>query len=218
MNAARSLLSSLSLACALALTACGQAPQNANDSIVKKALDEAKAGIDQARVGMNDARAEIEKAREKLGKENLSIGDGNKKLPKAEITPQGDLLIGGTKVDVNEQQHALLETYRTRLLAVAQSGMDVGVQGADIGLNAAGEALKGVFNGVDTQQIEAKIAPHVEKLKAKALALCNHLPGLLEAQTKLADALPAFKPYATMSVSDIDDCKKDATDATDSST
>lgn len=216
MNAARSLLSSLSLACTLALTACGQAPQNANDSIVKQALDEAKAGIDQARVGMNDARAEIEKAREKLGKENLSIGDGNKTLPKAEITPQGDLLIGGAKVDVNEQQHALLEAYRTQLLAVAQSGMDVGVQGADIGLKAAGEALKGVFNG-DTKQIEAKIAPQVEKLKTEALALCNHLPGLLDAQTKLAAALPAFKPYATMSISDIEDCKKDVTDTSDTS-
>jgi hypothetical protein len=217
MNAARSLLSTLPLACALALTACGQAPQNANDSIVKQALDEAKAGIDQARVGMNDARAEIEKARETLGKENLSIGDGDKNLPKAEITPQGDLLIGGTKVDVNEQQHALLETYRAQLLAVAQSGMDVGVQGADIGLKAAGEALKGVFNG-DTKQIEAKIAPQVEKLKIEALALCNHLPGLLDAQTKLAAALPAFKPYATMSISDIDDCKKDVSDTSNSST
>ena len=43
----------------------------------------------------------------------------------------------------------------------------------------------------------------------KALALCKQLPSMLTTQQQLAASLPEFKPYATMTQHDIDDCGKD---------
>ncbi|WP_242107729.1 YggN family protein [Luteimonas aquatica] len=207
MNAATFLLKLLPLAAALALAACGPAPNNGNGTVVKQAIDEAKAGIDEARKGMNEAKSEIAKVRTELATQNLDL-DGNGNVAKAQITPEGDLLIAGRRIEVNAQQHALLQEYRRQLQGVASRGAEIGLQGADLGLQAAGEALKGVFSG-NTQDIEARIAPQAEKIKAQALKLCDALPALLKAQEQLAAALPEFKPYATMSLTDITDCKNE---------
>jgi hypothetical protein len=44
------------------------------------------------------------------------------------------------------------------------------------------------------------------------MQLCKRMPGLLTSQQKLAAALPAFRPYATMTQEDIDDCGRDMKD------
>jgi hypothetical protein len=85
--------------------------------------------------------------------------------------------------------------------------MDIGVSGANLGVKAAGEALKGVFSG-NTDGIEKRIDEEAGKLKAQAQALCEKLPAMMATQQALAASLPAFAPYATMDQSDIDDCGK----------
>lgn len=152
----------------------------------------------------------IAEAKQEIANENLSLDKGDGGKPKAEITPQGDLLIDGKQVEVNAEQKALLVAYRTELTAVASAGMDIGLQGASMGLSAAAAAIKGVASGQDEQEIDkaveaeakAKILPHVQKL-------CARLPVLLKTQDALAATLPAFKPYANMDQSDVDDCAKD---------
>ncbi|WP_204128541.1 hypothetical protein, partial [Pseudomonas ogarae] len=76
--------------------------------------------------------------------------------PRAEITPQGQLLIGGKPVALDDGQRRQLLDYRGHVVAVAMDGMDVGLAGAKLGANAAGEALKGIFSG-DSEGIEKRI-------------------------------------------------------------
>jgi hypothetical protein len=146
-----------------------------------------------------------DKARREISQGNISIANG--KRPKAEISPQGDLLIDGKSVTVDAHQRALLLDYRKQVEALAGAGMEIGVAGANLGVKAAGEAIRGMFSG-DTQGIEARVNEEAKKIEDQAQKLCGLLPAMMAKQQALAAALPAFRPYATMDQSDIDDCGK----------
>ncbi len=149
----------------------------------------------------------MDEARQKLATENIDVGDDNdKNLPKAQISPQGDLLIGGKAVAVTDAQRALLLKHRANVIAIAESGMALGVQGADLGMKAAGEAMKSIFTG-NSEEIEKRVKAEADKIEAEAKKLCDKLPPMLESQNALSASLPEFKPYATMDQSDIDDCR-----------
>lgn len=199
MNTIRSvafvaLLGSLSV-----LPACGSG--KAPDA---GARQEEKSVISRA---VNEAVVE---ARKEINEGNITISEREKNLPKAEITPQGDLLIAGRAVAVDPAQRALLLEYRGHVVGVAESGMEIGMQGADLATKAIGEALKGVFSGKSEKEIEQGVEAEASQIKASAAKLCNRLPAMMASQQKLAAALPEFKPYATMTQEDIDDCLDDA--------
>ena len=173
---------------------------------------------------------EIRKAREKLATENISLksgvrfngkgsvdidtNDSNDDRPEAEITPKGDLLIEGKAVAINNGQRALLLGHRAQIIGIAETGMDIGVQGADLAAKAMGEAFKGILSGKSEQEIEKSVEAEAAGIKQSAAKLCARLPGLLDSQQQLAATLPEFKPYATMTQEDIDDCMKDTKDGT----
>ena len=187
------------------LSACGQKPAPATSNDAAATAGDAAAAT--TRLGQK-VREATEKAREKMATSNIRVSEGASTLPKAEITPQGDLLIGGKQVTINEQQRALLLQHRANVTAVALAGMEIGVQGADLGMRAAGEAIKGIFNG-NTGEIEKKIEAEAEKMKLSAAKLCEKLPALQESQQALAAAIPEFKPYANMKQADVDGCLED---------
>ena len=58
----------------------------------------------------------------------------------------------------------------------------------------------------------ADLALATDKIRAAALQLCKLMPGLMASQQKLATAMPAFQPYATMTQKDIDDCGRNNDD------
>ncbi|WP_028917623.1 hypothetical protein [Pseudoxanthomonas sp. J35] len=146
-------------------------------------------------------------ASEKLDRENIQIGK-NSGLTRAEITPQGDLLIGGRAVAVDEAQRRLLLAYREDMIKVARAGIEVGMRGADLGIEAAAGALKSLLDG-SSEEFKREMKARGERIKADATRICKHLPDLLASQEALAAALPAFKPYATLEQGDIEDCGKD---------
>ena len=187
------------------LSACGQKPATAASNEATATAGDTTAAT--TRLGQK-VREATEKAREKMATSNISVSEGASTLPKAEITPQGDLLIGGQPVSINEKQRALLLQHRANVTAVALAGMEIGVQGADLGMRAAGEAIKGIFNG-NTGEVEKKIEAEAEKMKLSAAKLCEKLPALQESQQALAVAIPEFKPYANMKQADIDGCLED---------
>ncbi|HEY1139668.1 MAG TPA: DUF2884 family protein, partial [Lysobacter sp.] len=168
-----------------------------------------------------------QKAREKLATENISLNGGvhinsgdhhgvsvfsddeNDKRPKAEITPKGDLLIDGKTVAITAQQRAMLLEYRAHIIGVAESGMEIGVQGADLAAKAMGEAFKGIFSGKSDKDIEKSVDAQAEGIKQAAAKLCGRLPAMMASQQQLAASLPEFKPYATMTQEDIDECMKE---------
>ncbi|MEN1940592.1 hypothetical protein WCE41_05950 [Luteimonas sp. MJ246] len=178
-------------------------------------------------IGRQAAKA-IAKAGQALQAENLDIGDGfaitidgrsygggqdAKGLPKAELTPDGELLIEGKAVPTTPEQRALLVAHRRHLEGVALAGLAIGAQGADV----AGTALTGIgdalFGGdAGRQAYEARIEAEADRIKDEALKLCALLPALYDSQQSLAGALPAFAPYATMTPRDIEDCGNHAGD------
>jgi len=152
----------------------------------------------------------IDTAREKLRTGNIDVTSDHLDLPRAEISPQGDLLIGGKPVAVTPQQRALLLEYRARLVDVVEQGMQIGTQGADLASHAVGDALSAAFSGKSHQHVHDELEARAAGIRQAAAKLCERLPDMLAAQQKLASAMPAFRPYATMSEEDIDRCRRDA--------
>jgi len=147
-------------------------------------------------------------AQSKIAGQNLSLSNDNTGLPKAELTPQGDLLIAGNKVAVTAEQHALLLRHRELLERVAVAGVKVGMQGVDLAGKAIGNAISGAISS-DNAGAQARIDTDAAKIKATARQLCDELPALLDSQQKLAAALPEFRPYASMTTDNAKDCHSD---------
>ena len=143
--------------------------------------------------------------REEMATENFDIGRGVDGLPHAELSPEGDLLIGGKAVSLTPAQRERLLDYRGHLAGVAQAGADVGIQGAAIAATAMKEAAKAALGG-DQALMEQRIQAQADTIKASAHDLCNRLPGLLESQRAAAEAIPELVPYANMDETDINDC------------
>lgn len=179
----------LALALAIPLAACGEKPA-------------ANAPVTDTTVGAK-VREATDKARKEMAEGNISIGSDGAKV---ELTPSGDLLINGASIPLNDSQRAITLRYRTQMIGIAEAGIDIGVQGANLGAKAAGEAIKGIFSG-NSEQIEARINAEADKIKASAAKICDQLPALMATQQQLAAAVPEFKPYAKMDQSDIDDCR-----------
>lgn len=168
----------------------------------------------------------INEARAELRTKNISISDGfnininghkihraDTTLPKAEITPQGDLLIEGKTVAVTPAQRQQLLAYRGQIIGVAEAGMAIGAKGADIAGEALGGVVGAIFGGKDGEKdFEQRMEAQGKRIEAEAMRLCTQMPALLASQQALSASLPEFKPYARMTQEDIDDCGKDGKD------
>jgi hypothetical protein len=205
---------SVCLVCAVLLSAC-QPEQDKKDpatpatGIVAKVEQGLQQGLGQADKGLQEARKNIDAARQKLATEDLSLNRrGAEHLPKARITPQGELLIGDQPVAITPEQKALVLAYREQLLGIIGDSMAIGMEGASVGINAAATALKAVASGGSADDVGKQAeAAAMQQIKPWVDRLCGRMPGLLAAQQSLAEAVPEFKPYATADASDVDDCK-----------
>lgn len=188
----------LVLALPLGLSACGgdAAPGAGNGS---------DANAPSTTLGRMVASA-TDEARQKLATQNLDLNATGH--PKAEITPAGELLIGGKPVAVDDAQRKLLQDYRQGIIDVADAGISIGTQSADLAGKAVSEAISGIFSG-EPDRIEQRIQAEAKKIEASALTLCERLPALKEAQDRLTASLPAFKPYANLDMDDMKDCRAD---------
>lgn len=151
-------------------------------------------------------RQATDKARSELASHNMKISSTGQ--PTAEITPQGDLLVSGEPVPVNQEQRALLLAYRAELVEIASAGIDIGAEGANLGLRAAGQALRSVLSG-NPEEAGKQIEAEAETIKAAARRLCDRIPALRARGQAVAASLPAFAPYATIDPADADKCMKD---------
>jgi hypothetical protein len=203
--------------------ACSQQKASATDDTATMAKPEAREA--QTVIG-KVVEKEIAKAREKLRAGNITIGgdgvdvsingkhyagDADDGRPRAEITPKGDLLVDGKAVATTPAQRAMLLEYRGQVIGVAEAGMVIGSKAADLAGSAIKESLGAVFSG-DADAVEKRVEAKAMKLKDEARVLCTRLPPMLAAQQRLAASLPEFKPYATMTQDDVDDCAKDIED------
>lgn len=178
---------------------------------------------DEIRADMADARREVQAdlalARARLDTDNLELGqslrfgkqDGSgdeaDALPKAEITPTGDFLIDGTAVVIDARQRRELLAYRGQVLDIARAGIDIGERSASVALDAVDQGLFGLMFGAMTGRLERRIEKTVrETVEPGVRQICQRLPEVFDSQQRLGDALPQFRPYATLQPDDIDDC------------
>ncbi|RPD88583.1 hypothetical protein [Luteimonas sp. 100069] len=218
----RALPLALLLACAGTLTACGsnEAPAPANG-------DATTATAEEGFVARTTRRA-LETARKDLVEKNISVGGSGggggglningfrlggddtrtSGLPKAEISPAGDFLVDGKPVRIDDAQRELLLAHRANIIAIADVGITIGIQGARLGTEAAKGAITSALSG-QFAEFEKRMEAEGAKIEAEAERLCDRLPALLASQQALAAALPAFQPYATMDANDVEECGKD---------
>ena len=212
----------LALALLLPLAGCGRSEQagSGNDDGVTQAMAEVQKQTSPSALsaeihkGMEQAKREL--ATRDIDVDSVHIGKGphhqNDSRPRAVITPQGELVIAGKTVQATPEQHAMLLDYRQQIIGIAEAGMDIGADGASLGTQAAKEAIWGALTGKSDKEIEAAIKPQTDQIQASALRLCQRMPALLTSQQKLAAAMPEFRPYATMTQEDVDDCGRDMAD------
>lgn len=197
----RHTLHALSIAASLALlTACGGGQPSPADQPATAASSEGLL------IGMIDHA--LDKASAQLAANNLTLSSNQGNAPKAAITPQGDLLIDGKAVPITPAQRSELLAYRKQVVQLAQDGMELGKQGAKLGINAASTAIMGMLSGQSDEQVEQQVKAKASAMRKTAESLCKRLPAMLQSQIKLATDLPAFQPYADMTQSDIEECQQ----------
>ncbi len=216
MNASRTLLPfALALLLPLAAQAGGKNPSNAKPSGIS---EEIRQDMAQAR---HEIRDDLAKARRELETENLRLDNGmsfgrdsdaDKDLPKAEITPRGDLLIEDKAQPINPAQRRQLLAYRGQLIKLGQTGIDLGERSANAALSAVANTswtslIFGGLTGGLERRLERTLAREIEPAVRD---LCRQLPAVRNSQQQLAASVPQFRPYATLGEDDVDDCMADA--------
>lgn len=212
----RAITGALALALLLPAAGCSQSGQSdagGGQQAIKEVDKQTSPSMISSEIHKAMEQAKRELATKDIDIDHIRVGHGrheeDNSLPKAAITPQGDLLIAGKAVAATPEQRTLLLDYRQQVVGIAEAGMDIGEHGANLGTRAAKEAIWGALTGKSGKEIEASIAPQTEQIKLAAMKLCQRLPGLLASQQKVAAVMPAFRPYATMTQKDVDDCGKD---------
>ena len=167
-----------------------------------------------------EVRTELAQASRDLETGNLRVdnslrfgddGHAGKDLPRAEITPAGDFLVGGQRVAIDVPQRRQLLDYRARVIEVAKYGIEIGQRSADAALDAVGNgSMLGLVWGGLTGSLERRVEQMVKReIEPAVRGICRQLPGLRDSQQRLAASLPQFKPYATLDADDIADCESD---------
>ena len=166
-----------------------------------------------------EVRADLDKARRDMRTGNLRIDNGLRfgdrddaapsDLPRAEITPEGDLLIEGQAQAVDAGQRAQLLAYRRQVVAIALAGIDAGEQTANAALDAVGDSSWiGLMFSAMTGRLERDVERTVQQNLGPAMRdICRQLPTVMATQQQLASSLPQFQPYANLEPADVEECE-----------
>ncbi|HJR11244.1 MAG TPA: hypothetical protein VJ823_07485 [Rhodanobacteraceae bacterium] len=158
----------------------------------------------------NTVTSALDQAQTKLRNEPLHVSPEYHYFPDAQITPQGDFIVGGKTVAITPAQRSALLAYREQMISVASQGIAIGKQGSALGMRAASEAIAGALSGKSSQAIPQSMKVQATSIREAAAKLCDRMPTLMASQQKLAAELPAFRPYADLTPARIDECRKDA--------
>lgn len=165
--------------------------------------------------GFRTADNELDAASRKLATENTTLTAKDDHVPDAAITPQGDFLIDGQHVAITPQQRREVMAYRAQTIEIAQQGIAIGHEGVEAGRRAVAPMVFAALFGASDDTIETSMNKRLAGVRKASKQLCTRLPQLRATQQQLAADLPAFKPYATLTQKDVDDCRKDVADSLD---
>lgn len=141
----------------------------------------------------------------------ISIHDGSiavhaNSAPDAIVTPAGALSIDGKAITLTPAQRDLLKQYYAQVMAVRNDGIATGKAGAAMAGHAIGSVASGLAHG-NPDSIGPAIDARARQVEAKAMAVCNGVITLQAKQDAIANAVPAFKPYALINGKEVSDCR-----------
>ena len=172
-----------------------------------------------------EVRIELAKARQELDTGNLRLDKGfqfgangrdtskraKADLARAEITPQGDLLIDGKAQAIDPGQRRQLLAYRSQVIVVAKAGIDMGQRSADAALEMVGNgSWVGLLFSAMTGSLERRVERVVkQEIEPGVRGICRQLPAMMASQQRLSASLPQFAPYATLEADDVANCENE---------
>ena len=121
------------------------------------------------------------------------------------IDASGGITIDNEVVELNAEQRAQAVKYFAAATGVRSDGLAVGKAGAAVAGKAVSSVIKGLASG-NPDDIGPKIEAEAKTIEAKAMLLCQRVGELQSAQDALVRSLPAFSPYATITISNTEDC------------
>ena len=156
------------------------------------------------------ADSDLDTASRQIATGNMTLTADDARVPKAAITPRGDLLVAGKPVEITSQQRQEVLAYRTQYIEIAQQAIAIGHEGVDVGRHAVAPMIFASLFGASDKTIDASMDKRLAGVRDATAKLCDRMPALMAAQQRLVTDLPAFQPYATLTQKKIDDCRHDA--------
>jgi hypothetical protein len=153
---------------------------------------------------------DLDVASRQLAAENVKLSTDDNASPQAEITPRGDFLIAGKRIDITPRQRNEVLAYRAQYIDIARQGIAIGHEGVDVGRHAVVPMVFAALFGASEETIDTRMDKRLAGVREATAKLCDRMPALMATQQQLATDLPAFEPYATLTQKKIDDCRRDA--------
>ncbi|HET7222765.1 MAG TPA: hypothetical protein VFI81_06185 [Rhodanobacteraceae bacterium] len=126
----------------------------------------------------------------------------------ARITAAGDLDIQGKSLAVTPAQRELLKGYHADAVVLRKDAVATGEAGMKTGMHALDAVAKGLASG-NADSIDREVDSRAKQVDALANAVCQDLARLYADQGKVAAAMPAFGPYATIEPHEVSECRGD---------
>jgi hypothetical protein len=126
--------------------------------------------------------------------------------PRAVIAASGDLRIDGRRIETSLKDRMLLVRYNQSVHAIVAEALDLGMQGASIGVHALTAALVGLVTG-DGENAKRAVEPQARRMKQRGRALCLEARTLQQVQDEIAKDVQEFRPYAVIDVHDKHQCE-----------
>lgn len=170
-----------------------------------------------------EVREELAAARVELKTGNLDVGnslrfgdsgtvssDATDRERKAEITPEGDFLIEGEAVAIDDAQRRELLAYRGQVIDIALAGMDIGEHAALAAIDSVDRGMFRLLFSALSGRLERDMEKTITGLvQPVVLQICSSLPALYESQQRLAVSVPDFGPYANLDPDEASNCEAD---------
>lgn len=158
--------------------------------------------------------------------EDVSV-DGNRVIlhpsgePPAEIDARGNFSVAHKKIELPADQQALFVLYHDAVVAVhrdrdalKEGGKAMARQGLHLAGNQIRDALAHSSSSAqESKEVAARIQTKGEALGETGQALCREIHQLERTQSKLAEQVSAFKPYANIDASAQVHCSSKNTDS-----
>ncbi|AFC85537.1 DUF2884 family protein [Frateuria aurantia] len=133
--------------------------------------------------------------------------------PDASISRQGEFSIDDRPVSLSPEQQAQFQRYYAQTEAVVHQSIDVAKAGAGAGLGISAGVMHNLLEGkTDDASMQATVHEHLTGLSHSVDAICNLLAAQQTLQDQLATQVAAFRPYASITDAQIQECHHGASE------